>query len=118
MHYNDVLEPCMEAQSSESCDGQAGEIDGALAYRSWVASQWSSIAATPALVAFHNLVTVSIEAKYLQGQQQHLYCAQNAAAEVPAEYVGDLTLPQAGTLAPVAVGVPGLDPDSSTLPCR
>jgi len=108
----------MEAQSSESCDDQAGEIDGALAYRSWVESQWSSIAASPAFVAFHNLVTTSVETKYLQGQQHRLYCAQNAAGDVPKGYVDDLTLPQAGTLAPVAAGVPGLDPDSSSLPCR
>jgi len=118
MHFNDVLEPCMEAQSSESCDGHAGEIDDALAYRSWVKSQWNSIAASPAFIAFHNVVTASIDTKYLQGQQQHRYCAQNALDEVPSRYVGDLTLPQAGTLAPVAAGVPGLDPDSSTLPCR
>lgn len=116
MHYNDVLEPCMEAQSSESCS--SSEIDGALAYRRWVASQWSSIAASPAFVAFHNVVTISIDAKYLQGQQQRFYCAQRAADEVPREYVGDLTLPQAGTLAPIAEGVLGLDPESSTLPCR
>jgi len=108
----------MEAQSSESCDGQAGEIDSALAYRSWVESQWNSIAASPAFVAFHNLVTKSIETKYLQGQQQRLYCAQNAVGEVPGGYVGDLTLPQAGTLAPIAAGVPGLDPASGSLPCR
>jgi|DeetaT_9_FD_contig_31_976976_length_533_multi_2_in_0_out_0_1 hypothetical protein len=118
MHYNDVLEPCMEAQSSESCDAQADEIDGALAYRRWVASQWSSISASPAFVAFHNLVTTSIDTKYLQGQQQRFYCAQTAVDEVPREYVGDLTLPQAGTLAPIADGVPGLDPESSILPCR
>jgi len=108
----------MEAQSSESCDDQAGEIDGALAYRSWVESQWNSIAASPAFIAFHNLVTTSIDSKYLQGQQQRLYCAQKAGDEVPSGYVSDLTLPQAGTLAPIAAGVPGLDPDSSTLPCR
>lgn len=122
MHYNQVVHPCVEALNSDRCDRSkhGAEIDNALAYRNWVEAQYGNIAAAPAFVAFHNLVTSSIDTKWLQGQQQHFHCIKEVAQAVPSKYVGDIAaydVGRTGCTGTSVDGVPGLAPNSNIISC-
>lgn len=118
MHYNQVVFPCIEAEEGgEICSQQPNEIEASLAYKSWVQSQWDFMPASAAFVAFHNLVTSSIDARFLQGNQHNFYCVREVLGQVPPRFIDDIGALQADAGAAPATGVPGLDPASKIIAC-
>lgn len=95
-------------------DCKEGEITGAIAYRTWIAAQWNAVPSSAAFVAFHNLVTISIDMEYLQGTEQRLYCLDQVVSAIPEMYTNDLAPFPPQESAPA---VPGLGPQASIAQC-
>lgn len=79
----------MDAVTDE-CPEIFMELTSMLAYRRFLLASWEQPSAAATLVAFHNIVTNSIDVKWHVNGRHRLHCLANAIADLPPKFLEDL----------------------------
>lgn len=115
----------MDAVTND-CPEEYMELSSMLRYRRFLIAQWEQPSVTATLVAFHNIVTNSIDPKWHLNGRHRLHCLANAIREVPPSFIDDIDVASRPTAEQLLNGLPegtpwdkvmGLGPDAFSLRC-
>eukprot|EP00747_Dinoflagellata_sp_TGD_P002273 gnl/TRDRNA2_/TRDRNA2_103569_c0_seq2.p1 gnl/TRDRNA2_/TRDRNA2_103569_c0~~gnl/TRDRNA2_/TRDRNA2_103569_c0_seq2.p1 ORF type:complete len:433 (+),score=17.32 gnl/TRDRNA2_/TRDRNA2_103569_c0_seq2:52-1350(+) len=90
------------------CTMRVGELTDVQSWQQFSMKAWrnNTLSASAFVVALHNLVTESVDDRWIPKARRRIYCLKEVLASMPADFVSDV--PSVGCILPDAAGIPGL----------